>query len=503
MKRIAIFVLTLHAAAVALAQPAFQLNNAVLTVGNGTIINCSNGLGLTLGTGAAVRNDGQLLVGGHVAISGDGNFANAASAATGWLVLTGGHQQDISGAATLQTENLALDKQAGSSSMLYTPVAVSRTLSLRRGVMHTTAEATLALGPQAILDPIGAHQGSAASHIDGPMSKDGQSDFTFPIGDAGYFKPIGLTDLSATETFTAQYYRRSPQMDGLDTGKLDAGIASVSKMEYWEISRKSKGSARIRMPYDNSSGAIKNFNALTVSHWLENSTGTQTLAAGSQGKWEDVGVFKIEGDAQSGWIESKRANNFSPFTLGSTSNDNPLPVELVFLKTGCAGTSARIEWATASEQDNEKFILEESIDGHGFAKIAAIMGAGNSSTTHSYSYIDKNALGVKYYRLSQVDFDGKATVFQVVTSVCQDERVDPVQVLVTKRAINITILTEKSGEKAAISVTNLTGIPYYSQERTLEAGENVWQVGLSGEEASVLMVLVKTGNVSQTFKIVK
>lgn len=94
---------------------------------------------------------------------------------------------------------------------------------------------------------------------------------------------------------------------------------------------------------------------------------------------------------------------------------NPLPVTLIKF-TGKAGSNgAVLEWSTATEVNNDRFIVERSQDGKNFSFIGSVKGAGNSNHTLSYSMVDAKApAGISYYRLKQVDFDGTYEYSKVV-----------------------------------------------------------------------------------------
>jgi hypothetical protein len=94
----------------------------------------------------------------------------------------------------------------------------------------------------------------------------------------------------------------------------------------------------------------------------------------------------------------------------------PLPVELTAFQATAAGSAVALTWATASEKDNQGFEVQRSADGEGFAKLAWVAGAGTSQAPRSYSFRDAAPLrGVSYYRLKQLDADGKATYSPVAT----------------------------------------------------------------------------------------
>jgi hypothetical protein len=93
-----------------------------------------------------------------------------------------------------------------------------------------------------------------------------------------------------------------------------------------------------------------------------------------------------------------------------------LPVSLSDFKCAAASGGIQLSWTTATETNNKYFTIERSMDGINFKPIAKINGAGNSSTVHNYSYLDKPAtIGTYYYRLSQTDYDGNAQTFNVTS----------------------------------------------------------------------------------------
>lgn len=102
-----------------------------------------------------------------------------------------------------------------------------------------------------------------------------------------------------------------------------------------------------------------------------------------------------------------------PMQIGATV----LPVVLSsFNAESASNGTVNIAWETASEVNCDYFSVERSMDGNNFEVISSVKGAGNTSTSSKYSYIDDNPHSpVSYYRLKQVDFDGKFEIFKVVS----------------------------------------------------------------------------------------
>lgn len=98
---------------------------------------------------------------------------------------------------------------------------------------------------------------------------------------------------------------------------------------------------------------------------------------------------------------------------------SPLPVVLTDFTVVRAGTAAKLSWRTASEVGNAYFTPEVSTDGITFTSLGRVPGQGSSIQPHSYSYTDASLAqypaGPIYYRLRQVDTDGKGTYSPVRT----------------------------------------------------------------------------------------
>lgn len=92
----------------------------------------------------------------------------------------------------------------------------------------------------------------------------------------------------------------------------------------------------------------------------------------------------------------------------------PLPVELSNFWATPEGRKVRLNWLTASEHNNDYFLIERSEDGNSWETIAKVEGAGTTTDAHHYMIHDEEPLeGISYYRLSQVDFDGSSETFTV------------------------------------------------------------------------------------------
>lgn len=85
----------------------------------------------------------------------------------------------------------------------------------------------------------------------------------------------------------------------------------------------------------------------------------------------------------------------------------PLPIELVDFYATKIDELVHLTWITKSEQNNSHFVIEKSLNGNDWYPISILSGAGNSSELLNYQTWDFNpSIGLNYYRLKQIDFDG-------------------------------------------------------------------------------------------------
>ncbi|MDR6805918.1 Zn-dependent metalloprotease [Dyadobacter sp. BE34] len=99
---------------------------------------------------------------------------------------------------------------------------------------------------------------------------------------------------------------------------------------------------------------------------------------------------------------------FSGFGLSNAPPGAALPVTLVDFEGKNTSEGNVLQWTTSSESNNDYFAIEESTNGKNFTESGRVKGVGNASVTTRYDFTDVDFnKGITYYRLKQVDFDGK------------------------------------------------------------------------------------------------
>lgn len=103
-------------------------------------------------------------------------------------------------------------------------------------------------------------------------------------------------------------------------------------------------------------------------------------------------------------------------TIVPTPGCIPLPVEYLSFNGKYEDYDNVLQWTTATEINNRGFEVEHSTDCIQFKSKGFVSGVGNSNIMQSYVFIDQQpAPGIHYYRLNQIDFDGKNEYSSVIS----------------------------------------------------------------------------------------
>lgn len=149
---------------------------------------------------------------------------------------------------------------------------------------------------------------------------------------------------------------------------------------------------------------------LVVTGNYTNAFGANTLTGPSYVYGSTPGFFPPVGDESDLQVNDPGLYDYTNNIYGV------LPVELTSFEAKVVNREVEVSWATASEFNNQYFIVERSTDGVNFSKLVEVPGAGTSEKGHQYHIIDAHpAIGVSYYRLTQVDFDGNVETFKVIS----------------------------------------------------------------------------------------
>ncbi|MEY3084948.1 MAG: hypothetical protein RL037_1128, partial [Bacteroidota bacterium] len=206
---------------------------------------------------------------------------------------------------------------------------------------------------------------------------------------------------------------------------------------------------------------------ISSGQWYQPTDGSFTNAV-SQGS---AGVF-----ANSNYLEWNGLTTFSEFG-GAGGSNQPLPVELLSFNASCVEEQNVLSWQTASEYNSSHFDIEKSRDGQSWNVIGQQTAAGNSNELLSYQFVDaeKNNTTV-YYRLNQVDVDGKNEYFGPVAVNCEENGFEASTLPnPSSEDFWLRIQTEFN-DNGNLQIKDLNGAVIFMEELTLFQGINMFPI---------------------------
>ncbi|MDR3668693.1 MAG: YCF48-related protein, partial [Ignavibacteriaceae bacterium] len=148
----------------------------------------------------------------------------------------------------------------------------------------------------------------------------------------------------------------------------------------------------------------------TLGFVIKTSDGGQSWSLMNTGGWTTYGITIVNPDTF--YIGGGDGQVFRYANSGVT------PVELSSLFGNSVGNNVSLRWSTASEINNLGFNIERSKDLKSWVNLSFLNGAGTSTQTHSYSYVDKNLqAGGYYYRIKQTDLNGGYKYYYVASEI--------------------------------------------------------------------------------------
>jgi hypothetical protein len=188
------------------------------------------------------------------------------------------------------------------------------------------------------------------------------------------------------------------------------------------------------------------------------------------------------------------------------ANCSFLPVTLTSFSLLSQANAVQLSWSTASENNNRGFDVQRSNDGASWSQIGFVQGAGNSQTARHYRFSDKNLLpGRYYYRLKQIDLDGKFTYTRTLVAQLSapsgyalgQNYPNPTS---GRTAISFTIPVQT---QVHLAIYDLTGRKVRELVNGVrEAGTHTVETDLRGLEKAVYFYTLKAGNFREVKRMV-
>jgi len=448
-----------------------QINN-----GNSTYVVRLNGFELNL-TGNLVFANGAFL---------DGTTANSR------LVLSGSNPQPIPSGAFEQGKlyNLTVRNPTGISLQADTLEIVNQ-LRVDSG-MVTLSNALLIAGNISGANSDTTYIRTNGSARLGAILANGAS-FTFPVGSSTY-NPLTVTNNTGlTDTFAVQV--RNGVLDAATAGPV---VSNPRVDRIWGI-RKYNPNAGSGVDFEfqwytaHQDGAITDFylNYFDGTNWTIPVVGGRTVDTSTVNRKLTITGY---------------TGTFSDFSIGGDPV-NPLPVELVAFNGTCNEMEHVLNWITASEVNNFRFVVERSVDGLEFQPVGEQAGAGTTAELTTYTFnIPAQSRNEYFYRLIQEDFDGVFKVYPALALTCMSDVAHGLiaTVFPNPSSANSSLQVNSARERSVwVQISDAMGRPVHTKELIVAEGTNLFGLPGYSLSAGVYTISLRSEGETRTLKWVR
>ncbi len=330
-------------------------------------------------------------------------------------------------------------------------MSIDNSCTFTNGIIYFTNTGAINFGSSAV-----SSESSSSSFVNGKIAKTGTNAFVFPIGDVSgsnaVWAPIGIAAPVSLSTISAEYSLSAGPNNWSPSAMCSGSeIIYTSGFENWVLNTTDAHPA-VTLYWKTTGSGIQDPADLVVAHY----NGTC---------WENMGGTAV-GNSTSGFITSSvEFTSYSPLSFGTKTKDNTLPVELVEFTGNCYNNKIQLSWTTASEINNNYFAIERSDNTADWTEIGLVKGVGNSNQMENYNFIDLNSGNFShYYRLRQVNFDGKFEYSDIImVNNCDELSNEFINVFPNPSDGNITI--NSNSEILEIRLCDLTGKVIYRKNK--------------------------------------
>jgi hypothetical protein len=192
-----------------------------------------------------------------------------------------------------------------------------------------------------------------------------------------------------------------------------------------------------------------------------------------------------------------------PGPLSLPAYDCVLPITLVSFTAEKSKDNVVLRWITASEINNDYFVIEKSSNGKDFSQMAIVNGAGNSTENLYYSLTDDRPFTpVSYYRLKQVDYDGTFSYSEIVAVRISGKDFESITLVsdYDNHAIRVTLVGSNKS-KAEYRLSDALGNIISSKTVQTFDGINEITIDASSLARSVYYFTIRNENEGLTKKI--
>jgi len=179
-------------------------------------------------------------------------------------------------------------------------------------------------------------------------------------------------------------------------------------------------------------------------------------------------------------------------TAEVTAGCSTLPVTWLYFNGKDIQGSIKLEWATASETNNNFFAIERSADGTKFEILSTIFAKGTATTENKYSFTDMQPYNVNYYRVSQTDFNGKKEYFRTIMVSTSFAKGFEVTHYIEENNISVQIAGAQAGF-ASLELYSITGQKMAAQKIALTKENTIYKIQKPSQKGIYVLYIVSQG----------
>ena len=189
--------------------------------------------------------------------------------------------------------------------------------------------------------------------------------------------------------------------------------------------------------------------------------------------------------------------------LAALTMTGVLPVKLTSFNVTADAKKVKLDWSTAMELNNDHFEILRSNDGKTWESISSVKGHGTTSLTNNYKIYDESPLsGINYYKIKQLDIDGKISLSEMKAIKFQAGVNSVLKVSPNPAHGNITYSTTNTYKNVEVTLTNVNG-GIISQEiiTTVNAGAINKLKLQKAPVAGMYILTLKSADLFETSKV--
>ncbi|MFT3703403.1 MAG: T9SS type A sorting domain-containing protein [Agriterribacter sp.] len=180
-------------------------------------------------------------------------------------------------------------------------------------------------------------------------------------------------------------------------------------------------------------------------------------------------------------------------------NLSVLPLDFIALNARKQNQDVLLEWTTANESNTKYFEIEWSDHPGNFSSIGKI-SSNNTPVTNSYHFMHLNApTGNNFYRIKQIDIDGKYTYSKIVSLQIEASSVIQIYPNPTQNSVQVRLRSNNETVKY-IQLSNMAGSILFTQNTIYSSNANI---SLSSLPTGVYWLKVVTGKNVHVIKVLK